>query len=338
MRFWTTTAARARTGRIIIFALLFSAGLPAVAQDTTFRSQSNVVLVPTLVRDATGHPVYGLQAQDFILDDNGASQIIHLDESADLEPLSLIVAIQTGREAHRELPRIRGLNSMLGPILGEPQTQIAIVEFDSQVHLEQGFTGDGSRIQAVLQNLEPGDGGAAILDAVSYSVGLLSKVPQGRERVLLLISEIRDHGSHWARIENVVRRIGNSNISIYSLAFSPGLSEILDTERGKRNQEAGSTFDLLKLMTTTVEATRRNTPRAVADQSGGEYELFESRKRFESRMIDFTNHLRSRYLLSFEPENPEPGLHRIHVELRNAAGLAVSARNSYWAESPASSR
>ena len=34
-----------------------------------------------------------------------------------------------------------------------------------------------------------------ILDAIDYSVGLLRKEPQDRLRVLLLISETRDHGS-----------------------------------------------------------------------------------------------------------------------------------------------
>ncbi len=36
--------------------------------------------------------------------------------------------------------------------------------------------------------------------------------------------------------------------------------------------------------------------------TGGEYELFATRKKFEVRMTDFTNHLHSRYLLSFRAQ------------------------------------
>jgi hypothetical protein len=70
--------------------------------------------------------------------------------------------------------------------------------------------------------------------------------------------------------------------------------------------------------------------------TGGEYELFATRKKFEVRMTDFTNHLHSRYLLSFAPKNPHPGLHQIRVRLRaqsgEAGGATVLARSTYWAE------
>jgi hypothetical protein len=52
-------------------------------------------------------------------------------------------------------------------------------------------------------------------------------------------------------------------------------------------------------------------------------------------MIDFTNHLHSRYLLSIEPRNPHPGLHQLKVRLRTAGTSAVLARTSYWAQAPA---
>jgi hypothetical protein len=63
----------------------------------------------------------------------------------------------------------------------------------------------------------------------------------------------------------------------------------------------------------------------------GEYELFDTRRNFEARMIDFTNHLHARYLLSIEPKSPHPGLHQLRVRLRDADNKTVLARSSYWA-------
>lgn len=81
---------------------------------------------------------------------------------------------------------------------------------------------------------------------------------------------------------------------------------------------------------------RKNVPSTVTSMTGGEYELFATRKKFEVRMNDFTNHLHSRYLLSFSPKNPQPGLHQIRVRLRpqshDAVDATVLARTSYWAE------
>ena len=50
-------------------------GHAAAPQEPTFNAQSNVVLVPTLVRDAKGNVVYGLQARDFIIEDNGVGNV-----------------------------------------------------------------------------------------------------------------------------------------------------------------------------------------------------------------------------------------------------------------------
>jgi VWFA-related protein len=304
------------------------------AQEPTFRSQSNVVIVPALVRDVTGHPVYGLHAADFVIEDNGVEQTAQLDESADTEPLSLIVAIQTGRRAWREFGRLEGLNSMLAPILDEPHTQIAILTFDSQLNVAQDFTGDGAQIARCLQHLQRGDDGAAIRDAVQYAVRMLDKTPEGRQRVLLLISETRDHGSHFAKIDDVVSLMGNSTTTVYTLVFSPTISNILDTERGTNQDEMKPTVDLLALLAQASAAMKRNTPKAIASQTGGEYKLFESRKRFETHMMDFTNHLRSRYVLSFQPKNPEPGMHQIRVRLKPPGTATVLARSSYWAAAP----
>lgn len=335
MKCWRRSAKRGSLIKLIFAFLLFSfmpAVLPAQEQPT-FRSQSSVVLVPALVRDASGGAVSGLHAKDFVLEDDGVAQTIHLDEEAEAEPLSIVVAIQVGRSARHEFPRIQGLTSLLGPILVEPQTEIAIVEFDSQIQLTQDLTGDADRIEQVLGKIEPGDSGAAILDTVKYSVNLLNKLPENRKRVLLLVSEQRDHGSRWARIDDVVALIGNSNTTIYSLTFSPALSNILDTERGKNDevQVSASPDPVGPVLQLAREAMRSNTPKAIASQTGGEYRLFESRKRFETHLIDFTNHLHSRYLLSFEPKDPQAGLHRIHLRLTEPGDRTFLARSSYWA-------
>ena len=102
----------------------------------------------------------------------------------------------------------------------------------------QDFTRNADLIEADLKNLEAGDNGAAILDAVAYSVKLLNQQPEGRQRLLLLISENRDHGSHFAKLEDVVKLVGVANVAIYALPFSPSLSQVLDTERGSNRDEA----------------------------------------------------------------------------------------------------
>jgi len=57
------------------------------------------------------------------------------------------------------------------------------------------FTDKSDLIEADLKTLESGDSGAAILDAVRTRK-IAQPATEGRQRLLLLISENRDHGSH----------------------------------------------------------------------------------------------------------------------------------------------
>jgi VWFA-related protein len=348
MKCWAKTARRDNRRLIILqsFANFFVLALlaavafpqatdkatsPETTQETTLRSQSNLVLVPTLVKDPQGGIVYGLQAKDFIVEDDGVEQAVRLDETPEGQSISLVVAVQCGRRASYEFPRMQGLKSMLDPLFALGTSRVAVVEFDSQIALTRDFTKDASRVENDLTSLRPGDDGAAILDAIAYSVALLKKEPDDRQRVLLLISETRDHGSK-SKIEDTVAAIGQSNAMMYALAFSPALSNILDTGRGTNKNEEHHGIDFLDLAYRAAQAMRKNIPSTVASMTGGEYELFATRKKFEVRMNDFTNHLHSRYLMSFAAKSPHPGMHQIRVRLRSAEDATVLARSSYWAE------
>lgn len=306
-------------------------------QDSNLRVQSNVVLVPTLVKDAQGHIVYGLTQNDFVVVDDGVEQTIRLDDSAESEPASVVVAIQTGRRAWREFSRMRGVGAMLTPVFNQLRSRVALVEFDSQVHLVENFSDEETSIDEDLKGLQAGDNGAAIRDAVAFSISLLEKEPPERKRVLLLVSENRDHGSHVTRTDDVVAAIGDSNTIVYALAFSPSLSQVLDTERGANRDEAywDAPPDIIGTLLMARNAMKRNITEAIASMTGGEYELFTSRKAFEGRLVDFNNHLHSRYALSFAPQRPHPGLHQIQVRLKQPPpGIRVLARTSYWAVGP----
>ncbi len=65
-----------------LLALLLVFDFATAQQDTGFTSRANLVPVPTLVRDQNGNAVYGLHATDFIIEDDGVEQDVHLDEAS----------------------------------------------------------------------------------------------------------------------------------------------------------------------------------------------------------------------------------------------------------------
>src|SRR6266478_3028380 len=138
--------------RLVMLLLLF--GAASGQQEPSFRSQGNLVPVPRLVRDAAGSAIYGLQAQDFIIEDDGVEQAVHLDEAAEAEPISLVIAVQCGRRAKREFGRMGGLAAMLDPVLSGRENEAALLLFDSKLNLVHDFTKHAEVIEEDLKNFE----------------------------------------------------------------------------------------------------------------------------------------------------------------------------------------
>jgi VWFA-related protein len=182
-------------------------------------SNANVVLVPTLVKTSRGEPVFGLNVNDFILTEDGIGQKISLEENLDSQPLALVIVVQTGGAGRRRLVTYRELGSLLDSLVGAVPHRVVVVGFDSEPHILAEFTPDLNNIAEVMTNLQPGDGGAAIVDSLHFAVGLLREQPTSYRRAILSISETLDHGSQ-GRFEDALRGIAATDATIYSLGFS----------------------------------------------------------------------------------------------------------------------
>jgi VWFA-related protein len=303
-------------------------GLQASSPQTTIRVQSSEVLVPTLVQMPSGEIVYGLGPSDFELLDNGVQQQLHVDDDLDNEPVSVVVAVEKGRLAALEFDKINRLAPLIDLFLGDGASEAAFVSFDSQPQLVVPFTRDADRLGHELKHIEPGDGGAAILDTVGYSVKLLEARPKDYRRVLLLISETRDHGSRDVDAKRLVEEIGSSNTLVLSVAFSPSKALLL---HDLTHHEEAAGPDYLAPLVMAVQAVRKNVAREIALMSGGEYAPFTTGRGFEDRVQEVAKHARNRYLLSFRPTDNTPGLHQLDVHLTRNLGARVVARTSYWA-------
>lgn len=297
----------------------------------TFRVSTSVVIVPTLVEKKDGDVLYGLKPSDFQVFDNGVLQKVHVDDDLDTQPVSLVVCVERGRDAPMEFDKIGKLGPLLQLFTGDGRGEVALVAFDSRPVWVEPFSSDIDGVSRDLRRMPAGDGGAAILDAVGYSVNLLEQQPPDHRRVLLLISESRDHGSTHFNIPQLVERIGTSNTLVLSLVFSPGKAEIINWARGEPDGGTGTELNILAPLMMTVNAMRRNTPRTLAALSGGEYDPFTKERGFEARVAEVASHARNRYILSFHPTDLTPGLHTIQVKLTQDYGAHVVARNSYWA-------
>ena len=305
----------------------------APSPETTIRVQSSVVLVPTLVEEKSGEIIYGLKPSDFELYDNGVKQQVHVDEEMDTAPVSIVLAIETGRSSGLQFDRISRIASLLDLFLGDGKSDVAIVTFDSHAQLVQDFTSDAGKVDSAIRQLQPGDGGAAIYDAAGFSLDMLADRPSERRRVLLLVSETRDHGSKEVKVDELIKKIGISNTLVVSLAFGAAKSEYTSEFMDDiKHGDGGPGFNIMQLLVAAANATRKNVAKEIAMMSGGEYAPFSTERGFEDRIVTISRHARNRYLLSFHPTSQVEGLHVLDVKLTRNLDARVVTRANYWAE------
>jgi VWFA-related protein len=297
------------------------------ADSTSLRVTAQEVLVPTLVEKRGGGILYGLKPDDFVLEDNGVPQKIRVQEEMDTAPVALVVAVEEGGVSALEFDKLAKLGPLLDSFLSDGKSQAALVGFDSKPHLLVDYTHAGEDLDDALKHLQPGNGGAAILDTVSYAVDLLEDQPKEYRRVLLLISEERDHGSKHTKPEHLIEKIGRSDVLVLSVSFSPSRAELLHDMKDSGDDR---TLNMMSPFIMLVQAFKRNVTKEVAHMSGGEYTTFTGDKAFEQRVLDAAKHARNRYLLTFSPSNPTPGLHTIRVKTAQDYGARVVARADYW--------
>lgn len=252
---------------------------------------------------------------------------------------------------------------------------IAVVSFDSKPRIAQDFTDDTAAAAKTIANLNEGDQGAAILDALNFGIDLLLDVPPRYRRAVLLVTETADRGSETS-LDDAVRSVSDTNTAIYSFGFSttkaavkheasklplpggtpygnepygaggcmsldPGADP--DAHGNRRVQALDCASDLLPPLRlvrmafiAAKEGLKRNVPESVAHLTGGEYFAFTNAATLKRGLLAISNDVPNYYVLSFRPESPSAGLHTLQLTLKDRPEVQLRARNTYWLDAEAS--
>jgi VWFA-related protein len=329
------------------------------------RAHSNLVFLPTRVQSRKGETIYGLIPEEFIVEDNGVRQFVKVDEDADSAGVSLVVVVQCGRSAPMEFNKLKGLDTMIGGIVGDAPHEVAVVAYGEKPYVLDDFSRRPEAIPLALSRLKPcGDYHAVTIDAVSSAINMLKRRQNDYRHAILLVSEMRDYGSR-SRLPDIVAELGVNDIVIYSVAFSPAKSQFLRAFHNDDDQPQDPTFtpppapakppsgveansspppDPAPHYTETppllllppeiqpfINALEANTASELASLSGGEYINFTTQRGFEDGLQRISNHIHDYYLLSFKPSSsPTLSLHTLNVRVPGYPDAIIQTRKSYW--------
>lgn len=317
--------------RVLICVCLAMAcfGAPPSSQEPPLSTTVRLVIAPATVTGSDGRYVDGLTEKDFLVYDNGKPQRIQADVT--FVPISLVVAVQSNTLAAEALNKVHRIGPMLEPLILGERGEAAVLSYDDQVSLFQGFTSNSGRLTAALQRIPPSGERARMIDAVAKAVRMLAARPTNRRRVLLLIGETRDRSS-TSKLEDAVTLAQQENVTVYVLSYSAFLTPFTAKPGAIPNSGA---FDLLAVFREIARLAKTNAAEAFPKYTGGSHLSFLKQKGLERAISRIGEELHSQYLLSFT-SSAQPGdqFHSIEVRVKNRPDVAVRTRPGYWLSAP----
>ena len=358
---------------VLFLGLSFEAGgQSSSSQEPVLTAQSNLVLVPVLVKTKEGKIVFSLTPADFVLTDDGVPQSVQVEPDTDSEPLAVAVIVQTGGHGASHLRDYSDLEAILDAFIGNVVHRVVVIGFDSKPRLEHDITTDTDAAAKTIANLHDGDQGAAILDALNFGINVLRKQPPAYRRAVLLFSETVDSRSETS-LEDAVRAVQDTNTLIYSFGFSTTRAAVgheaskvpgpqgsdysnepykpggcmshdskadPDAHGDRRVQALDCASDLLPPLRlarmaflAAKDGIKSNVPKSVAQLTGGKYFSFKDAKTLTQHLIGISNDVPNYYFVSFRPQSPHPGFHALELKVKDRPDYDVRARKGYWVDS-----
>lgn len=291
-------------GPASVMLLLFA--VTVAAQDAPIRVQTKLVQVPVSVTTRDGRSIEGLAAHDFRLFDDGVERKITADVfDSGAARISLAIVIQASAVPAPALAEIRGIGSMIEPLVIGRRGEAAVVTFDREVKWLQDFTRDPREIQRAFKSIKNGSPlEAHLFDAIAAAASSMRE-REGR-KVLLVISDGRDRDSETAR-DDAIEAIERAGIEVFGAHYSPGSPKPKD-----------------RIIAELADAT-----------GGWDYPYLKERG-IEKAVENLGVEVHSQYILSFPEPGGDDGVHQITVAVQNRGDLHIRARQAYWIGQPPS--
>jgi Ca-activated chloride channel family protein len=298
-----------------VFSLLCCLAVAALAQDSTFRVDVNLVRILATVKDRTGRLIGNLEKEDFTVLDNGASQQVAVFERRTEQPLLVSLLIDNSGSTAKDLKyEIESVNRFLRALFneGNPKDALALYSFNYEVRKLTNFTRNQSSLERGLKGMK-GEAGTSLYDAIFLAARELED-RDGR-KVIVVVTDGGDTTS-VKDFHAALKAAQLSDAVIYSILVMP------------ITNDAGRNIGGENALTTLGE---RTGGRVFAPNLG---------PGIDKAFADILRELRTQYLLGFYPKNvpltADP-FHKLDIKVRGD-DLRVSSRNGYYGESEAGRR
>ncbi len=292
----------------MLVALALAAGIPAAAQQPTFRSSTQVVSLFATVLDAQNRLVPDLTQDDFQILDNDKPQQLTVFQSEN-QPITVVVMLDTSASMTGSIQLLKAAaEQFIVRLL--PEDKGAVGAFNDKIELSAQFSNDRDQLVTEVRDLDFGNG-TRLFDGIAEGLNQLQGV-DGR-KVILVFTDGDDTSSRVGR-GTVMDRARAEEVMIYAIGLQ---SEYFDGQR-------------------TVRSKPDSALRRLADETGGGYFELKQTSDLGPTFTRVAQELHSQYVLGFEAQQLDGKVHKLTVKMKQA-GMTARARRSYVASAAAPS-
>lgn len=267
----------------------------ASPQPDRFSESVDVRLVElyVAVTDDDGEPVQGLEAEDFLVRENGAVQTLQQARPSEELPVLLGLAVDTSASMFVKLGPVSRAARRMVASLTPGRDRAFVVGFGPEPRLTQPVTDDLLDISDALRNLEPG-GRTPLWASIEFSLGELAYYRGKRALIVFFDGADEDEGQDYRRALEKAREV---RVPIYLI--------IMNNEAARTEGKDFSTRAFISRL------------ERMAATGGGDVYYLPTDADLAAVFSTIERDLRSAYLLTYYPEVPlsAGGERRVEVEV-----------------------
>lgn len=308
-----------------------------VDSDEVVRVETDLTNMLFTAVDKNKRFVTEMRKEDIRVMEDGVPQEIFTFERQTDRPLSLALLIDTSISEERTLPaEKRAAATFVDSVVRPEKDEVAVISFTGESTLEQGLTGNTSRVRRALERIEfvppagyigggmgvPGTppisgtnnslaGSTAIWDSIWVtSEDVLSQTTDKTRRAIILLTDGEDTSSQKKMADAIDRAVKN-DVVIYAIGI------------GDRYQYGMNEGALKK----------------VAERTGGRAFFPDDETELRAAFAQIQLELRSQFLVAYSPTNKtrDGAFRKVQIEIVNQdlrkQNLRLNYRQGYFARS-----
>lgn len=311
-----------------------------IDEDEVERVETDLTNILFTATDRNKRFVTSIRQEDIrVLEDGQPQQVFAFHRETDL-PLSLAILVDVSASEERTLPEEKSAaQQFVDSVIRQQKDEVAVLSFTGDATLEQGLTGNPSRVRRAIDHIEfqppsgyiggglvvPGTppingdsraGSTAIWDSIWVtSREVLSETSDKTRRAIILLTDGQDTSSRMKMNEAV-----DSALKADAIIFAIGIGD------------------------NYFEGVDEGSLRKITERTGGRAYFPRNEEDLRAAFAQIQDELRSQYLIAYSPSNKakDGTFRKVQIDIVNPdlrrENLRLTYRQGYFARSAVEAR